>query len=86
MINTLNFLLLLIALNPVVFTSAIFAPGTVASCPGDTLHYLNIPARPADAVTGSALVEKVTGMSIEDRERELVEEILSGNVPSFSSK
>jgi len=86
MIKTLTSLLLFIVLTPAVLTPAIFAPETIASCPGETLHYLNIPERPADAVTGSALVEKVTGMSIEDREREFVEEILSGNVPSFSRK
>jgi hypothetical protein len=52
----------------------------------DTLFYLNIPERDADAMDGSDFVTQLTGHSIADRERAVVREILSGNVPSFSRK
>jgi Secretion system C-terminal sorting domain len=52
----------------------------------DTLKYLDVPERPANAITGSAFVAQVTGLSLEDRERAVVKEILSGNIPSFSRK
>jgi len=52
----------------------------------DTLAYLNIPERPEDAIGGAEFTVQVTGLSIEDREKAVVKEILSGNVPSFSRK
>lgn len=65
---------------------AVFTQAISLDSPGDSLRYLNIPARPAYAMPGSDFVSYVTGMSIEDRERAIVREILSGNVPSFSRK
>lgn len=55
-------------------------------CTYDTLFYLDIPERSVDAMDGSDFVARVSGKSIEDRERAVVREILSGNVPSFSRK
>lgn len=52
----------------------------------DTLFYLDIPERQASAIEGSAFVAQVTGLSIIDREKAVVREILSGNVPSFSRR
>jgi hypothetical protein len=52
----------------------------------DTILYLNIPERPADALEGSAFANQVWNSSIIDREIAVVNEILSGNVPSFSRK
>ncbi len=52
----------------------------------DTILYLNIPDRPENAIDGSAFVSHVTGLSLDDRERAVVREILAGNVPSFSRK
>ncbi len=52
----------------------------------DSLKYLNIPDRTATAVGGTAFANQVTGLSIEDREKAVVKEILAGNVPSFSRK
>jgi hypothetical protein len=37
-------------------------------------------------MTGSAFVEQVTGRGVEEREKAVLREILSGNVPSFSRK
>ena len=52
----------------------------------DSIMYLNIPDRPANALTGSAFVNQVKNLSIINREIAVVSEILSGNVPSFSRK
>lgn len=50
----------------------------------DSLLELRIPKRPTHASCGSDFVDRVEGLSIEEREAEAVKEILSGNVPSFS--
>jgi hypothetical protein len=47
---------------------------------------LNIPERLENAVGGSEFVHQITGLSIKDREKAIVREILSGNIPSFSHK
>ena len=52
----------------------------------DTIRYLNIPERLENAVCGSEFANQVIGLSITDREKAIVKEILSGNVPSFSRK
>jgi len=52
----------------------------------DTILYLNIPERPPNALEGSAFADQVWNSSIIDREIAVVNEILSGNVPSFSRK
>lgn len=52
----------------------------------DTILYLNIPERPTNALEGSAFANQVWNSSIIDREIAVVNEILSGNVPSFSRK
>ena len=54
--------------------------------PTDTIAYLNIPQRPDDAADGSVFASLITGLSLDDREKAVVEEILAGNVPSFSRK
>ncbi len=67
--------------------STIFADDFILKlAPDDTLAYLNIPERPENAMGGTAFSEHVTGWSIENREKAVVQEILSGNVPSFSRK
>ena len=58
----------------------------LTTSPNDTLRYLNIPERPANAITGSEFAHQVTGLNLTDREKAVVKEILSGNVPSFSRK
>ncbi len=54
------------------------------STTNDSMTYLDIPARPDDAVEGSEFAEQITGLSLKNREIAIVEEILGGNVPSFS--
>ena len=56
------------------------------SATNDTIWYLNIPDRAADAVDGETFANQVTGLSLDEREKAVVSEILSGNVPSFSRK
>jgi hypothetical protein len=48
------------------------------------IKYLNIPERPKNSMSGSEFADHITGMSLVNREKALVDEILSGNVPSFS--
>ncbi len=66
-----------------LFLSAQTEGGLTAA---DTLRYLNIPDRPEDALTGTELAGKITGLDISDREEIIVRELLSGNVPSFARK
>ena len=54
--------------------------------PQDTIRYLNIPERSENAMKGSEFVDLVADLSRTDREKAVVREILSGNVPSFSRK
>jgi hypothetical protein len=44
---------------------------------------LSLPAREVDAVTGSALLARVKDLSREEREKDVVREVLGGNVPAF---
>lgn len=44
---------------------------------------LVLPARPADALTGSELAQALRDMPLADRERRLHDEIARGNVPDF---
>lgn len=44
---------------------------------------LNLPQRPANALTGSAFMQKVQFMTFEQRETEIYNEISRGNVPDF---
>ncbi|GAB5554658.1 MAG: hypothetical protein Sapg2KO_42490 [Saprospiraceae bacterium] len=52
----------------------------------DTIRHLNIPERLENAIGGSEFVNQVTGWSIIDREKAIVKEIMSGNMPAFSRK
>ena len=45
-----------------------------------------IPQRPADAFTGSQFAEAVSGMSREEREIAILEQLVQGNVPQFLRK
>ena len=79
------------------FLVLIFISVTVFSCqqkagpepepaPMDTLAYLSLPQRPANALTGSEFAKEITGLGLADREKAVALEVLSGNVPSFSRK
>jgi hypothetical protein len=50
----------------------------------DEVRYLNLPARPPNAMSGSEFALHTSSMSLINREKALVREILSGNVPFFS--
>jgi hypothetical protein len=81
MIKALDAIILII-----IFAQAVCAQPKFSFSTRDTLCYLNIPERPVNAIDGSDFVVRVTGMSVVDREKAVVREILSGNVPSFSRK
>jgi hypothetical protein len=44
---------------------------------------LRLPARPAGAIGGSEFLERTSGLSSADRDRLVVAELESGNIPSF---
>ena len=52
----------------------------------DSLPHLDIPERRADAMGATEFISRVAGLSREDREKVVIREILSGNVPTFSRK
>jgi len=49
-------------------------------------RYLHLPERLEHSVEGSEYVDQVSSLSIADREMAVVQEVLSGNVPSFSRR
>lgn len=61
-----------------------FAQAQSETTKTETLRYLNFPERPANALSGSAFAKQVWSLSIKEREKAVVKEILSGNVPSFA--
>ncbi len=50
---------------------------------GDSVVTLPLPPRHEDAVGGRTFAHRIAGLSLQDREAAVVQEILSGNVPSF---
>ncbi|MCB9260064.1 MAG: T9SS type A sorting domain-containing protein [Ignavibacteriales bacterium] len=67
--------------------SAVFSKTNYPIQPStDSVKYLNLPERPLNSISGSEFVKAVSGKSVVDREKAVVKEILSGNVPSFSRK
>jgi hypothetical protein len=53
---------------------------SAASLPQPTLR---LPAHPAGAIGGSEFVRRTSGLSSEDRDRAVVDELERGNIPSF---
>ena len=79
--KTLNHIILIL-----IFTQVLLGQTGLKISPNDTLHYLNIPKRSQNAIAGSEFALQVTGLNLTAREKAVVREILSGNVPSFSRK
>ncbi len=44
---------------------------------------LSIPPRPAGAMTGSQFVSYIVSMSLEEREKNIYNQITMGNIPNF---
>lgn len=70
---------------------AILISATVTFCQPastDVVGYdgleLKIPERLENALQGSEFLKRISGLSISEREKAVVKEVLSGNVPSFS--
>src|SRR5689334_2288452 len=47
---------------------------------------LNLPPRPTNAPSGTEFVTRITGMDFVSREREIMRQITTGNVPDFIRK
>ncbi|MGH1365601.1 MAG: hypothetical protein ACRBF0_18710 [Calditrichia bacterium] len=69
-----------------LLTQLIYGQKTQIITANDSLRNLKIPARSSIALEGSAFAAQVWDWNIEEREKAVVKEILSGNVPSFSRK
>ncbi len=74
-------LALILALS-LMGTGACRASGSEAPAPRGPVAD-RIPARPADAVTGSEFARRTTGRSGSERQRQAVAELERGNVPDF---
>ncbi len=66
----------------ITFINSLFVLGQV----NDSLIYLDLPEQSENSIVASKFVEQVKDLSIIEREKALVKEILKGNVPSFSRK
>ena len=51
-----------------------------------TFDYLDIPVRDKNHPVGSQIANQISHLSLHEREEVILEEILSGNIPSFSRK
>ena len=47
---------------------------------------LELPPRPADALTGTEFAKRVSSLDLPDREQEIFAQITAGNVPHFLRK
>ena len=77
---------ILFVLAMVLAGGAAANPGTLRKASGDTIIYLPLPQRSDSAPGGMEVAASITPLSLDDREKIVVKEILSGNVPSFSRK
>lgn len=63
--------------------SALVSTPNVARAAPFSQPPLRLPARPADAVGGAEFARRTSGLSSADRDRAVVAELESGNIPSF---
>jgi hypothetical protein len=66
-----------------LITSAV---GALLLCASLHAQTLDLPPRPANAPTGSEFARRITPLDLADREKEVVAQISSGNVPNFLRK
>jgi hypothetical protein len=57
-----------------------------ASCFHASAQTLQLPPRPPGALTGSQFTEKITSLDLPQREKEILAQIISGDVPNFIRK
>ena len=63
--------------------SVLCLSGLIVSAIGQTL---DLPARAADALDGKTFAQKISALSLDDREQEILGEVSAGNVPTFLRK
>jgi hypothetical protein len=81
--RTIRVLALLLLAAPAL--SSVASAGE-APTPCDETALAGIPARPADAMTGSEFASRVETLSEDDREQAIETELLSGNMPAFLTR
>jgi hypothetical protein len=60
--------------------------GAVLVCIPLHAQTLELPPRPGDALTGSEFAARITPLDLTEREKEIVAQVASGNVPNFLRK
>jgi len=60
-----------------------FALGAALLCTSLEAQTLDLPPRPADALTGTEFAKRIAPLDLAEREREIVAQVTSGNVPNF---
>ncbi len=65
---------------------AIGTLGAMLLCASLPAQILNLPPRPAGAPTGTEFARRITPLDLAEREKEVVAQISSGNVPNFLRK
>ena len=70
-----------VCLRPYFIGVALFAVSSIYA--GAEGFIGKLPERKPDALTGSSFIKKVEDLSFDLREKEIVDEILSGNIPGF---
>jgi len=58
----------------------------LALCSSLCAQTLDLPQRPANAIPGTEFARRITPLSLHEREKEILDQITSGNVPDFLRK
>ncbi len=70
----------------IIFVLFFLSPAGAQSDSPAGIISLKLPERSGNAPTGSEFARRISDLKLEDREKAVVREILSGNVPSFSRR
>ena len=60
--------------------------GALLLCTSLPAQTLDLPPRPASALSGTEFAKRITPLDLTEREKEIVTQVTSGNVPSFLRK
>jgi hypothetical protein len=74
-----------LSLGVLIWAAGTCSAGLAASPPGacDEALTHRIPPRPKEAPDGSAFVRQLSGLSDDERENAILEQLLAGNIPQF---
>jgi len=61
----------------------VFGGGIASNLESATAQTLNLPPRSTNALTGKQCIQRVTTLNRAEREKQIIDQILAGNVPDF---